>query len=88
MHTEQIVFDTMEQQQAVFGTRDENVKIIEKALSVSIVLRDSKVEISGKTDRSVDIAAETLNSLIRLYEEGELPKTDTVFRLLESECFR
>ena len=84
MHTEQIVFDTMEQQQAVFGTRDENVKIIEKALSVSIVLRDSKVEISGKTDRSVDIAAETLNSLIRLYEEGELPKTDTVFRLLES----
>lgn len=85
MYTEQIVFDTMDEQQAVFGTRDENVKIIEKALSVSIILRDSKVEISGKTDRSVFLAVETLKSLCRLYEEeGELPKTDTVFRLLES----
>lgn len=84
MYTEQILFDTMEQQQAVFGTRDENIKIIEKALAVSIVLRDSKVEISGKTDRSVDLAVETIHSLIRLCDKGEMPKTDTVFRLLES----
>lgn len=86
MQTEQVVFDTMEQQQAVFGTRDENVKIIEKALSVSISLRDSKAEISGQTDRSVDVAAETLISLIRLYESGEPCKSDTVYRILESAC--
>lgn len=84
MYTEQIVFDTMDEQQAVFGTRDENIKIIEKALSVSIILRDSHVEISGKTDRSVNLAIETLKSLSRIYEDGETPKTDTVFRLLES----
>lgn len=85
MYTEQIVFDTMSGQQAVFGMRDENVKIIEKALSVSIILRDSKVEITGKDERSVYLAVETLNSLLRLYEkEGETPKVDTVFRLLES----
>ena len=86
MQTEQVVFDTVEQQQAVFGTRDENVKIIEKALSVSISLRDSKAEISGQADRSVDVAAETLISLIRLYESGESCKSDTVYRILESAC--
>lgn len=84
MHKEEIVFDSITQQQAVFGTRDENIKIIEKALSVSIILRDSRVEITGQTDRSVDLAAETLTSLIRLQGEGESIKIDTVFRLLES----
>lgn len=84
MQTEEIVFDTIEQQQAVFGTRDENVKIIEKALSVTISFRDSAAHINGSDDRSVDLAARTLESLIRLYENGEDCKSDTVFRLLES----
>lgn len=84
MHKEELIFDSLTQQQAVFGTRDENVKIIEKALSVSIILRDSKVEITGSTDRSVYLAVETLTSLIRLHEAGESIKIDTVFRLLES----
>ena len=84
MHKEELIFDSLTQQQAVFGTRDENIKIIEKALSVSIILRDSKVEITGSTDRSVDLAVETLTSLIRLHETGEPIKVDTVFRLLES----
>lgn len=84
MHKEELIFDSLTQQQAVFGTRDENIKIIEKALSVSIILRDSKVEITGSTDRSVNLAVETLTSLIRLHETGEPIKVDTVFRLLES----
>ena len=32
MQSEQIEFDTLEQQQAVFGAYDENIKIIEKDL--------------------------------------------------------
>ncbi len=84
MFKDEIIFDNMEQQQAVFGTRDEHIKIIEKALGVSISFRDSKAEITGQTDRSVDVAAETLDSLIRLHDKGENIKADTVFRLLES----
>lgn len=84
MQTEQVMFDTIEEQQAVFGTRDENVKLIEKALSVQISFRDSKAEIKGESARSVDLAYETLYSLIRLYKKGEPCKLDAVYRLLES----
>lgn len=84
MFKDEIIFDSMEQQQAVFGTRDEHIKIIEKALSVSISFRDSKAEVHGETERSVDLAVETLDSLIRLHHKGEQIKADTVFRLLES----
>ena len=84
MQTEQVMFDTIEQQQAVLGTRDENVKIIEKALSVTIDFRDSKAIISGKENRAIALASQTLESLIRLYEGGEEIKSDTVFRILES----
>lgn len=84
METEQVVFHTIEQQQAVFGMRDENVKIIEKALSVTIGFRDSMAQISGAEPRSVELAEQTLQSLIRLYDQGEEVKSDVVFRLLES----
>ena len=69
LHTEQIDFDTMDQQQAVFGTQDEYIRNIEKALSVSIGLRDSKVEIKG--EENVNVAANVVNSLMELHSRGE-----------------
>lgn len=81
MHTEQIDFDTMDQQQAVFGTQDEYIRNIEKALSVSIGLRDSKVEIKG--EENVNVAANVVNSLMELHSRGEALNMDIVYRILE-----
>ena len=45
LEIKEIAFDTIDQQQAVFGMQDSFVKIIEKALPVTVSLRDSRVEI-------------------------------------------
>ena len=83
MQTEQIEFDTVDQQQAVFGMQDQFAKIIEKELNVSISLRDSRAEIKGEPGRNTKIAAEVMDSLLTLYKRGENLKEGIVYRLLE-----
>lgn len=82
MQSEQIDFDTLEQQQAVFGAYDENVKLIEKDLGVSIILRNANVDIIGE-EPGVTLAAAVLNSLMRAYNEGETIDAMYVSRMLE-----
>lgn len=82
MQSEQIEFDTLEQQQAVFGAYDENIKIIEKELGVTIVLRNSNVDIIGE-EPGVTLASAVMNSLIRAYDEGESIDAMYVSRMLE-----
>ena len=48
LHSEQVEFQSIEQQIAVFGVHDGNVRILENALSVSIQSRDTYVEVSGE----------------------------------------
>ena len=67
MQSEQIEFDTLEQQQAVFGAYDENIKIIEKDLGVTIVLRNSNVDIIGE-EPGVTLAFAVINSLMRAHD--------------------
>ena len=83
MQTEQLEFDSIEQQQAIFGTQDQFVRLIEKALSVNIGLRDSKVEIQGESERSVKCGADVLCSLLRLHGRGEAINSDVIYRLIE-----
>lgn len=83
MQSAQLEFDTIEQQQAIFGTQDELVKIIEKKLFVSVMLRDSKIEILGGAELNVRIASQILSSLKELYNQKEPLNTDVVYRLLE-----
>ena len=83
MQTAQLEFDTVDQQQAIFGTQDEFVKIIEKALPVSIGMRDSKVEIKGESDTDVKVAANVLSSMLKFYDHGEILSDNMVHRLLE-----
>lgn len=70
MQTEQIEIDSIEQQQAIFGTGDHLARIIERAFAVSIGLRDSKVEIKGE-EKDVSNAVYVIDSLIRILERGE-----------------
>ena len=83
MEIKEITFDTLDQQQAVFGMQDSFVKIIEKALSVTVNLRDSRVEIRGLSERNVKLAADVMVSLRQMYDQGERLNNDTVYRLLE-----
>lgn len=83
MEIKEITFDTLDQQQAVFGMQDSFVKIIEKALSVTVNLRDSRVEIRGLSERNVKLAADVMVSLRQMYDQGERLINDTVYRLLE-----
>ena len=63
--------------------QDSFVKIIEKALSVTVNLRDSRVEIRGLSERNVKLAADVMVSLRQMYDQGERLNNDTVYRLLE-----
>lgn len=58
----------------LFGSFDENIKLIEKGLNVNIVSRANSLRISGEEDR-VEMASEVLNILIGILSGGD--KIDT-----------
>ena len=68
---EQIInFDRMEQAVSLFGSFDENIKLIEKKYSVNVVCRGSDLKISGEPDK-VSLAARAINGLLGLINKGE-----------------
>lgn len=62
--------ERMEQIINVFGSLDENIRIIEQEFGVSIVNRDTELKISGE-DEAVSNAAKTLEWLLQLASKGE-----------------
>ncbi len=85
LEIKEIAFDTIDQQQAVFGMQDSFVKIIEKALPVTVSLREIPpgVEIKGDSEREVKLAGDVMISLRQMSTRGEKLNSDTVYRLLE-----
>ena len=68
---EQILnFDRMEEVINVFGSFDENLKIIEEEYGVSVVSRADEIKVSGDGDRVYN-AVKTLEGLISLSARGE-----------------
>ena len=62
---------------AVFGAFDENIKLIERELGVSVVSRGNELKISGE-DAEVDVAARTIGALAAMAGRGEAVSTQTV----------
>lgn len=60
----------MEQIINVFGSLDENIRIIEQEFGITIVSRDTELKISGPEEAAAD-AAKTLEGLIQLAAKGE-----------------
>ncbi len=56
---------------ALFGSFDENIKLLEKALSVSIAQRDNALRLAGEED-NVDKAQEVINLLMQIISRGEV----------------
>ncbi len=69
----------------VFGEFDHNIKVIEKALSVTIINRGESVKIIGDT-RAVDKAARTVKQLTVLSQSGNIINDQNVNYTL-SLCF-
>ena len=68
---EQIInIDRMEQAVSLFGSFDENIRILEKEFAVDIVNRGSQLKITGE-DIAVTKAAKALQGLIMLINKGE-----------------
>ena len=83
MRTEQLEFESMEQQQAVFGIQDNFVRIVEKAFSVFIRQRDTAVEIAGEDEEGVLMAKAVVISMQKLYNNDETLNEDAVYRLID-----
>ena len=62
---------------AVFGAFDENIKQIERELSVSVVSRGTELKITGE-DEGVSIAARAITALLAMAGRGESIGTQTV----------
>ena len=69
---EQVInIDRMEQAVALFGTFDENIRLIQNELMVSVVCRGSEMKISGEAE-NVSKAVKVIESLLNLLNKGEV----------------
>ena len=62
--------DRMEQAVSLFGSFDENIKLIEKEFQVRVISRGSEIKIQGD-EEYVDKAKRAINSLLTLINKGE-----------------
>lgn len=68
---EQIInFDRMEQAVALFGSFDENIKLVENQYSVNVISRGSDLKITGEAE-NVAKAVRAVNGLLLLINKGE-----------------
>ena len=71
MITEQLLdIGRMENAIALFGSFDENVKLIEKEFSVAIVKRGTQIKISGEAE-NVSLAGKAMQGLLQIVNRGE-----------------
>ncbi|MDE5605416.1 MAG: PhoH family protein [Eubacterium sp.] len=69
--TEEILhFDAIDQAVSLFGSGDENIKLIEKEFNVSIISRGSDLKVVGEIE-NVSFAVKALRSLLMLINKGE-----------------
>lgn len=62
--------DRMEHAISLFGSFDENIKLLEKEFDVSFITRGSEIKIKGDIE-NVDKAKRTINNLLLLINKGE-----------------
>jgi phosphate starvation-inducible PhoH-like protein len=66
-----------EKTQELFGSFDENLKILEKELLVSIIIREGEMKIVGE-EQNIDLARRVLEILMKKQDDGEIINTHTV----------
>ncbi len=71
MFEQLINVDRMEQAVSLFGSFDENIRLIEKTFSVDVISRGSDIKISGEPE-NVSKAVKAVNGLLLLLNRGEV----------------
>ena len=77
MAEQYIGVDRMEHAVALFGSFDENMKLIEEHYRVDVLNRGSDIRISGDVE-AVDKAVRAINGLLQLINRGEQPGEQNV----------
>lgn len=70
MFEQRINIDRMEQAVALFGSFDENIKLVEKEYQVSVIGRGAEIKVSGEPE-NVGKAVRVIESLLSLVNRGE-----------------
>ncbi|MEG0570631.1 MAG: PhoH family protein [Oscillospiraceae bacterium] len=79
---EQLVnIDGIENALAIFGSYDENIKLLEKELSVKIINRDSVIKVSGN-EEDVKKAVQAIEALLYMIKNGETIRQQNVNYIL------
>ncbi len=68
---QKINLDRIELAEELFGSFDENTRLIEKEYGVTMIFRDSELKITGEDPLAVDKAARAVKSLVTLIASGE-----------------
>ena len=70
MFEQSISVDRMEQAVSLFGSFDENIKMIEKEFDVGVVSRGSEIKVTGEAE-NVSKGVRAINALLMLINRGE-----------------
>jgi phosphate starvation-inducible PhoH-like protein len=74
--------DRMEHAVALFGSLDENIRLIQKHFDVEILCRGSEIKVSGETEQ-VFYAVKTIEGLLKLLEKGEAITDQSIGYLID-----
>jgi phosphate starvation-inducible PhoH-like protein len=74
--------DRMEHAVALFGSLDENIRLIQKHFDVEILCRGSEIKVSGETEQ-VFGAVKTVEGLLKLLEKGEAITDQSITYLID-----
>lgn len=66
-----VSMERVEEAVNIFGSFDENIKIIEHELSVSVVNRDGSLKIAGENGENVIYGVKAIEGLLELSGRGE-----------------
>ena len=77
-----VSIERMEDAIDIFGSFDENIRLIEQELGVRVVGRDGQVKISGE-EKPVDQAAKVIRGLLSLSARGEAIHEQNVRYLIQ-----
>ena len=81
-----ISLDRLEDTISVFGSFDENIRLIEHELGVTVVSRDSALKVSGEDAEAVMLATHTIEHLMGLAAKGEVINEQNVRYVLQLVC--
>ncbi len=82
MIEQSISMERMEEAVNLFGSFDENIRILEEALHISVLSRDSELKVSGEAE-DVLLGVKAIQGLLALSARGETINDQTVRYVLE-----